>query len=196
MLSNLDIKSTKSKNGFTVVEVIFAIGILGVLSTITLNGFNRHLNNSRLKQATQAFIDFAKSSKSKSLSSASPCELIISHETAQITISNPFECSNMGTLKLISDFNDDKDLIICGTNDTSNINMLCDEENDGSDPDMNGIPKSSTSIRFTSKGTVSQGALVKIYSPNSKQGYCAITTAPVGIIRQTRLIRGTCDFTN
>jgi|TARA_Y100000589_G_scaffold127928_1_gene121867 prepilin-type N-terminal cleavage/methylation domain-containing protein len=196
MFDILNLKSVRKKNGFTIVELILVVSVLGILSTIAINNFNRQLQSARLKQATQAFTNFAKVSKSISLSSASPCVLMVSHEEAQITISNPNECTKRDTLNLIDDSNNLQNLAICGTNDTSNINMLCDEENDGSDIDMNGNPESSTSIEFTPKGTVSKGGLVKLYSPDIKQGYCVIVTSPVGLIRKTPMHENTCNFSD
>ena len=135
-----------------------------------------------------------KASKSISLSSASPCVLIVSHEKAQITISNPVECAKKGTLNLSNNSNDLQNLVVCGTSNTSNFNMLCDQENDGSDVDTNGKPKTSTRIEFTSKGTVPQGVLVKLYAPDIKKGHCIIVTTPVGLIRNTQINENSCNF--
>ena len=187
-------KILKSENGFTIVELMAVISILGILSTIAVSSFNRQLQDARLKKAAQAFVSFTKASKSRSMSSASPCKLIVDHEEARITISNPIECSNMGTLNLLDSSDNLENLVICGTTNTSKFNMLCNQENDGSDSDINGAPKTSTSIEFTSKGTVSKGALVKLYSPKLGKGYCIIITAPVGLIRTSRMNENICNF--
>ena len=188
--------TSRNINGFTIVELMLAISMLGILSTIAVINFNRQIHIARLNQATQAFVNFAKESKSSSVSSASPCVLIVSHEQAKITISNPIECTQNDTLNLIDNSYNLQNLVICGTNNTSNFSMDCDQENDGSDVDTNGILKTSTNIEFTPKGTVSKGALVKFYSPNIKKGYCIIITKPVGLIRKTHINRNTCNFSN
>ena len=189
-------KSVGSKSGFTIIELMLAIVILGILSTFAINSFNRQIQSAHLKRATQEFASFVKVSKTMSLSSASPCVVIINHENARITTSNPNECAKKGTLNLSNNSNDLQNLVICGTTNTSNINMLCDEDNDGSDLDVNGKPKTSTHIKFTSKGTVPKGALVKLYLPNIKQGHCIIVTTPVGLIRNTRMSKSSCNFTD
>lgn len=189
-------KSVCGKSGFTIIELMLTISVFGILITIAVNSFNRQIESARLKEAAQEFASFVKMSKSMSLSSASPCVLIVSHEKAQITISNPIECAKKGTLNLSNNSNDLQNLVICGTSNTSNFNMLCDQENDGSDVDTDGSPKTSTRIEFTSKGTVPQGALVKLYAPDIKKGHCIIVTAPVGLIRNTRMSNNSCDFTD
>ncbi len=196
MSNTSNLRSISENTGFTIVELMLAISMLGILSSIAVINFNRNIQSARLNQAAQAFVSFAKESKSSSLNSASPCVLIVSHEQAQITISNPIECTQRQTLNLIDDSNDLQNLVICGTNNTSNFSMDCDQENDGSDVDTNGILKTSTRIEFTPKGTVSKGALVKLYSPNIKKGYCIVITETVGLIRKTHMNRNTCNFSN
>ena len=106
MLTIFSINSTRSKNGFTIIEIILAIGALGLLSTIAINSFNRQLRNSQLNKATQTIVNFIRSSQSISLNSASPCKIIISQEDAQVSISNAFECSSIGNLKLLEDLSE------------------------------------------------------------------------------------------
>ena len=187
-------KSELTKSGFTIIELVFTISLVGILSTIAINSFRRQIQGAHLKQAIQEFVEFANISKSISLSSASPCVLTVSHEERHITISNPNECTKRDTLNILNDSNDLPNLVICGTNNTSNFNMLCDKENDGSDVDLNGTAKATTRIEFTPKGTVSKGALVKLYAPSIQQGYCIIITAPIGLIRSTRMNENICNF--
>ena len=194
MLSIFNVKSGRRNSGFTIIELVIVIGIFGMLSTLAIFNFNRQLKSAHLKQVTQKFVSFVNVSKSESLTSGSPCVLIFNHNEAKITISNPVECTMKATSKLLNDSNHLQNLAICGTNNTSFINMLCDQENDGSDVDTNGTLKTSTRIEFTPKGTVSKGALVKIYSSDIKLGYCIIITEPVGLIRTTRMNGNICNF--
>ena len=193
MINIFNPKTASRRSGFTIIELMLVVSVLGILSTIAINSFNRQIKSARLKQAAQEFASFVRMSKSMSLSYASPCVLLVNHEKAQITISNPIECAKKGVLNLSNDL---QNLVICGTSNTSNFNLLCDQENDGSDIDMNGKPKISTRIEFTSKGTVPQGALVKLYSPDIQEGHCIIVTAPVGLIRNTRMSNNSCKFTD
>ena len=195
MFYTFNLKPTSIKDGFTIIELILVIILVGILSTIAIISFNRQIKSAHLKQAAQEFVNFAKFVKSTSLSSSSPCILVVNHEEAQLTISNPVECTKDETLNILDDSKNLQDLVVCGTNNTSRFDMNCDLRNNGSDVDINGITKMSTIIEFTPKGSVSKGALVKIYSPDLKHGYCIIITSPVGLIRKTRIDENTCDFT-
>ena len=186
-----------SPSGFTLIEVILAATILGIISMIAINSFNEQVERARLKRAVQSMINFSKLVKSKSMSSNSKCRLIVNHREGKISVSNELECEDVGSMQLLDSSEKSNGIRICGTVMTRNLDMTCEENIDGSDVDINGLPKESTSYEFSSTGHASNGALFKFISPKIKKGYCIIITSPIGLIRKGRIDRNDqCNFTN
>ena len=186
-----------SPSGFTLIEVILAATILGIISMLAINSFNEQVERARLKRAVQSMINFSKLVKSKSMSSNSKCRLIVNHREGKISVSNELECEDVGSMQLLDSSEKSNGIRICGTVMTRNLDMTCEENIDGSDVDINGLPKESTSYEFSSTGHASNGALFKFISPKIKKGYCIIITSPIGLIRKGRIDRNDqCNFTN
>ena len=186
-----------SHSGFTLIEAMLAAIILGIVSMIAINSFNEQVERARLKRAVQSMINFAKLVKSKSMSNDSKCLLSVDHRQKKISVINELECEGIGAMKLFNSSKESNGIKICGTSRTRNLNMTCEENMDGSDININGLPKESTSFEFSSTGHASNGALFKFVSPKIKKGYCIIITSPIGLIRQGRIDRNDqCNFTN
>ena len=186
-----------SPSGFTLIEVILAAIILGIISMIAINSFTEQVERAQLKRAVQSMIDFTKLVKSKSTSSSSKCRVSVNHRQGKISVINELECEDVGAMQLLDSSEKSNGIKICGTATTSNLGMTCEENIDGSDVNINGLPKESTSYEFSSTGHASSGALFKFVSPKTRTGYCIIITSPVGLIRQGRIDRNDqCNFTN
>ena len=188
--------SRQSYSGFTLIEVILAALILGVLSIVVVNGFTQQMHNAQLKQAVQSMINFTKLVKSKSLTSGSKCQVRVNHRQGSISVINDLECKDIGSLLLFDVSEKSNNITICGTTRTGNLSMACDNNIDGSDIDANGLPEESTTYEFGSTGHASKGALFIFSSPKTSESYCVIITTPVGLIRQGRIdSNDQCNFT-
>ena len=186
-----------SHSGFTLIEAILATIILGAISMIAINSFTEQVERARLKRAVQSMINFTKLVKSKSMSNNTKCRLSVNHREGKISVSNELECAGIGSIRLFDSSEKSNGIRICGTVMTRNLDMPCEENIDGSDININGLPKESTSYEFSSTGHASIGALFKFISPKIKKGYCTIITSPIGLIRKGRIDRNAqCNFTN
>ena len=184
----------KVRNGFTIIELLITSLLLGILSTIVVNSFGQQTQQAREREAIQELTTYAEMTQVRSLTDAKNCIMIFDHVEATLKISNPQECSGIGS----SDFSESIDTTnswkICGTTDPLNYSMRCSDKIDGSDIDNEGNVLLSTPVFFTQTGMVSQGALFKIINTKYQRGYCVVITSPAGIIRQGRAIENNCSF--
>jgi len=184
----------KVRNGFTIIELLITSLLLGILSTIVVNSFGQQTQQAREREAIQALITYAEMTKVRSLTDSKTCIMLVDHVEANLEISNPRECSGIGSRKLSEGIDTTDGWKICGTSNPLNYEMRCSNEVDGSDINNEGNPLLSTRVFFTPTGMVSQGALFKIINTKKQRGYCVAITSPAGIIRQGRVIENNCSF--
>ena len=183
----------KGRNGFTIIELLICSLLLGILSTIVILSFGQ-TQQAREREAIQALITYAEMTKVRSLTDAKTCIMLVDHVEATLEISNPRECSGIGSSNLSEGIDTTDGWKICGTSNPLNYEMRCSNEVDGSDINNEGNPLLSTRVFFTPTGMVSQGALFKITNTIKQRGYCVAITSPAGIIRQGRIIENNCSF--
>ena len=184
----------KGRNGFTIIELLITSLLLGILSTIVVNSFGQQTRQAREREAIQALITYAEMTKVRSLTDSKTCIMLVDHVEANLEISNPRECSGIGSSNLSEGIDRTDGWKICGTSNPLNYEMRCSNEVDGSDINNEGNPLLSTRVFFTPTGMVSQGALFKITKTLKQRGYCVAITSPAGIIRQGRIIENNCSF--
>ena len=172
----------------------YNLSLLGILSTIVVNSFGQQTQQAREREAIQALITYAEMTKVRSLTDAKTCIMLVDHVEATLEISNPRECSGIGSSNLSEGIDTTDGWKICGTSNPLNYEMRCSNEVDGSDINNEGNPLLSTRVFFTPTGMVSQGALFKITNTLKQRGYCVAITSPAGIIRQGRIIENNCSF--
>ena len=179
-------------SGFTMTEVLIVTAIIGILSAIILVGYERNLQEERLKSVSReiasAFKEVTKLSRQKS----THCELSLNYTNAVITVVNSAECSGIGigtSIDLKAKTDNIEDLKICGRTDMDQT-FTCDATNNESDPPGS----TSSTFVFTPRGTVSQGGILKLYLPKASRTRCLAVLAPIGVIREGRDMGSGCDF--
>ena len=90
----------KGRNGFTIIELLITSLLLGILSTIVVNSFGQQTQQAREREAIQALITYAEMTKVRSLTDSKTCIMLVNHVEATLEISNPRECSGIGSSNL------------------------------------------------------------------------------------------------
>ena len=180
--------------GFTITELVIVVLLVGIISTLILIAFGRNTEEERLKAAAKAMTQYLQTTLIYSRQTRQTCTVDIEHSTKIISIADVNSCDGRPTINLLNAVSNLSDLRICGSNNVSNILMPCDDNIDGSDT-LGEEQSTRTRIIFTPRGSVSQGGLIKVYSPNAQRGRCVAITQPVGMIREGRDLKAGCNFT-
>ena len=185
MIKNMQSNLIVKESGFTLVELIIATCILSILGSIVVSGFERQNHNARLSNTAQVMINFIESGRRISLSNSTTCILLVNHMQKTVSINNSQECTDLDGISLGNIFQREEDIQVCGSANITDQEFNCD---------VNLAP--STTIVFTPKGNASQGAIIKLGSPRTQNGYCIVITEPVGHVMKGRLRDNTCDFSS
>ena len=196
-------KVKAKQEGFSLTELMIVVGILGIMITVMVIMLGRNKDEEKLKLASSSILQYLKSAQIRSQQELAPCRVVVDHENLLLSIdndqnilNNQDECTNIAPIQLQQTITglSLEDLKICGTSQTSNTSIACDENNDGSDQDSSGQPKTQTTITFTPRGTVSEGGLLKLYSEQVKRTRCIAITTPIGLIREGQIRNNDCNF--
>ena len=174
-----------NESGFSLVELIIATCILSILSSIIVNGFEQQNHNARLKNTAQLMLNFIESGRRRSMSDSTTCVLIIDYNQKKVSIENSQECSSLDSISLSNMFQKAEEIQVCGSSNISDHETDC---NDNLAP--------STTVIFTPKGNAAQGAIIKLISPRTQNGYCIVITEPVGNVMKGRIRDNACDFSS
>ena len=185
MIKNMQSNSILKESGFSLVELIVTTCILSILGSIVVSGFERQNHNARLSNTAQVMINFIESGRRISLSNSTTCILLVNHMQKTVSINNSQECTDLDGISLGNIFQREEDIQVCGSANITDQEFNCD---------VNLAP--STTIVFTPKGNASQGAIIKLGSPRTQNGYCIVITEPVGHVMKGRLRDNKCDFSN
>ena len=182
------------RNGFTSVELMVVVALVGILTTIFVINFRRNVEEERLKSVSREISSVFMEIKNITRQRSKHCELKLNYASALITVENSSECTGIGnSVDLKATVDNITQLKICGRTgtDPDDHTFACDNNNDGSEP-----PGSTEStFVFTARGTVSQGGILKLYLPGAERTRCIAVLPPIGLIREGRDNGSGCDFT-
>lgn len=186
--------ASSNRAGFTLTELIIVVLLVGITSTMILIAFGRNTEEERLKAASKVMIEYLKTTLIHARQTRQSCTVSIDHASKEVAISNPNTCQNRPSINLLDSVEGLSALKICGSSTISNTQMACNSSVDGSDA-VQGTPRSTTQVVFTPRGSISQGALLKLYSTKAKRARCIAITQPIGLIREGQQTPSGCDFT-
>ncbi len=158
-------------NGFTLIELIVTVSILGIMSSFALPPVFRQLQNERLNSATKTLAAWIDDQRKRAIQQSSPCDLEFNLTDASISS----ECDNDSTVQ------------------TLNLR----DQLSNSDTLILSITEGANNWTFTPRGTAIATAEVQLsFKETNELGRCIRLTAPLGLIRSARQNReGKCDYT-
>ena len=184
MIKRSQSNSMTNESGFSLVELIIATCILSLLGSIIVSGFEQQNHNARLSNTAQLMLNFIESARRKSTSNSTTCILLINHIQRTVSIRNPQECTELDSISLSNMFQTAEEIQVCGSSNISDHELNCNDL------------EPSTTVIFTPKGNASQGAIIKLISPRTQNGYCIIITEPVGNVIKGRMKENACNFSS
>jgi len=115
-------RAQRAAHGFTLVELLMAMAVLGILATIGMVAFTRNMRDERLKGASRATAAWLDEARRLAVQKATPCRVTVNRSTGQLSLeSNPLNASefcastNLSPLTISSAVQNGKDIRLCST---------------------------------------------------------------------------------
>ena len=188
---------SKVTSGFTMVELMVVSGLVGLMTSIFLVSFQRNVHDERLRAVSRSLFKTLLEIQTQARQMNIPIEVELSHTNATLQTSDVTNINNaitLGAFDLTNSIEGLDQLKICSRTSTIIDTFDCDEDNDGSDVDSTNQPRTSTTLVFTPRGTVSIGGLVKLHLEKASRTRCVAVLSPIGMIREGRDDGTGCDF--
>ncbi len=104
-------KTTYSQRGFSLVEVVVAIVIVGILGSMSLVNLSRTVNSEKLKSTAKSLENWINEQRNIAMQSGHSCSIIINPSTKEFTTqrafaSSPTGCSSTSQSPMSFDFED------------------------------------------------------------------------------------------
>ena len=183
--------------GFTMVELMVVSALVGLIASIFLVSFQRNVHDERLRALSRSLFENLLEIQTRALQQNIPIEVQLNHANATLQVSDATDISNtirLGTIDLTDSIEGLEKLKICSRTSTTIDTFACDEVNDGSDLDLITQNRTTRSMIFTPRGTVSVGGLVKLHLQQASRTRCIAVLSPIGMIREGRDDGTGCDF--
>ena len=172
---------TSNANGYSLVELMITVAVLGLAAGITLPNLNRNWDDERLNSTTKIMSSWLDDVRRRAIQTSEPCGISLNADTATLAATADNTCGSFDALAL-------RDLI-----PSNKPLQITASEN------------SPTSWWFTPRGTLAFNAANSdaqhisfrlTISGNTQQGRCLKVTAPLALLRSGKLRSGTCVYTS
>ena len=170
----------KSNAGFSLIELIIVITIVGILSGISITTFGRNRSKEELKQASREGIAWLKQVQSQAIQKHRICAITIDRQSAS-AVATPLSVSQLQESKQCTDI---------GAHTFNSPIILLKSDCPFSDDSQ------SLNVSFTARGTMPCGGEIHLESRNKSNQRCISLLAPLGVIREGPKIQDQCDYTS
>ena len=186
----------RSTTGFTLVELLTTVVILGILAGISFVAYTRNWRDERVKAASRETAAWLDDVRRVAIQRATPCRIRVDRELRQLSLDpNPlnttqFCAANLyGSLNLPAQVQNSSELVLCSTDisqsDPATTSLAC-----------NGAQSGSSTLVITPRGTATSGLLIKFHMPQAGTDRCVAVMAPLGQIRSGKATSTGCEFTS
>ena len=194
-----------SASGLSIVELLVATALMGVLAGMSIATFHGQVGKEQLKSVTRAGVSWIEDVKNHAIQNDIPCEINIDILSQEFTIPeqdsahllHPCTASSLSKLKLKTSLDNAAGLEICsavlnpGESPTDSLSTLTSLTCSQTTSEASGH---ATTI-FSPRGTLTQSLLITLDLPAAQESRCIALQAPNSIIRSGKVIGGSCDFT-
>lgn len=186
----------KQLPGFTLVELMVTVSIVGILAGLSIVSFARNWRAERVKAATRETTAWLDEVRKVAIQKAKPCRIEINRSSLTFSLSpNPDNnqefCAGSlyAPLNIRSTVQNTDELVLCSkdllsTDDPATTSLSCTSSQSG-----------TNNLIFTPRGTATSGVLIKFHMPQAGADRCIAVLAPLGQIRSGKAIATGCDFT-
>jgi prepilin-type N-terminal cleavage/methylation domain-containing protein len=189
------IKHRSSFHGFTMIELMVTVAILGILAGISFVSFTRNWRDERVKAASRETAAWLDEVRRVAIQKATPCRIRVDRGLKQLSLDpnpdNPTEfCGSdlYAPLDLPTRIQNSSELALCSTD-------LGDSDPATTPLNCNGLQTGSSTLVVTPRGTATSGLLIKFHMPQAGTDRCVAVLAPLGQIRSGKATSTGCDFT-
>lgn len=189
-------KTSHALQGFTLVELMVTVTIVGILAGLSVVTFTRNWRDERVKAATRETTGWLDEVRRIAIQKATPCQVSIDHANATLALDAEAAEGDTNTycaesLRAALDLR--------STVQNSSGLLLCSADLANADPASYALPCSSSqsgsaTLVFTPRGTVTGGLLIKLHMDQANTDRCIAVMAPLGQIRSGRATSSGCDF--
>ena len=170
----------KSNAGFSLLELVIVIAIIGILSGISITTFGRNRSKEELKQASREGVTWLKRVQSQAIQQHRICAITIDRQSA----------SAVATPSSVSTLQESEQCTGIGSHTFNSPIILLKSDCPFSDDSQ------SLNISFTARGTMPCGGEIYLESRNKNNQRCISLLAPLGVIREGPKIQDQCDYTS
>jgi prepilin-type N-terminal cleavage/methylation domain-containing protein len=185
----------RSAPGFTLVELMVTVAILGILAGISFVTYTRNWRDERVKAASRETAAWLDEVRRVAIQRATPCRIRVDRELKLLSLDpNPQNAAEFCATNLYASLNlparvqNSNELVLCSTditqNDPATTALQCNSPQSG-----------SSTLVVTPRGTSTSGLLIKFHMPQAGTDRCVAVMAPLGQIRSGKATSNGCDFT-
>lgn len=173
-------------SGFTLIELMITVVILGILSGIAIPSFQRNWQQERLKAATREAATWLEDVRLRAVQQSQTCVIQVVDNSATLQPDpSSNSCIEVGPLNLRESVDNAQKLVLCSQAALSPSTASCTSSNSQTTP---------TELVITPRGTISRGGLVKLHFSESIPNRCIAVTQPLGMVRQGIERTSGCDY--
>jgi len=179
-------KKYQEPSGFTLIELMITVVILGILSGIAIPSFQRNWQQERLKAASREAATWLEDVRLRAVQQSQTCVIQVLDNSATLQPDpSSNSCIDLTPLNLRESVDNAQQLVLCSQAALTPSTANCTSSH---------IQTTPTELVITPRGTISRGGLIKLHFSESIPNRCIAVTQPLGMVRQGIERSSGCDY--